>query len=76
VGLVYIPRELLRVTIVRPRVAGVLKMVSEPTLTVSWARMGQFRRIQYHTGQGCGYVRMTCGSSGRDTVCMMCVCQY
>jgi hypothetical protein len=46
VGLVYIPRELLRVTIVRPRVARVLKMVLEPTLTVSWARMGQFRRIQ------------------------------
>jgi hypothetical protein len=46
VGLVYDPRELLGVTIARPRVAGVLQMVSEPTLTVSWARTGQLRRIR------------------------------
>jgi hypothetical protein len=37
---------------------GVLQMVSEPTLTVSRARTGQLRRIQWRTGQGRGYVRM------------------
>jgi hypothetical protein len=58
VGLVYDTRELPGVTTVRPVVAGVLQIVSEPTLTVSRAR----------TGQGRGYVRMTRGSSRRDTV--------
>jgi hypothetical protein len=48
VELVYDPRELLGVTTARPGMAGVLKMVSEPTLTVSWVRTGQ-RRV---------YVRM------------------
>jgi hypothetical protein len=58
VGLVYDTRELPGVTTVRPGVAGVLQIVSEPTLTVSRARTGQRR----------GYVRMTRGSSRRDTV--------
>jgi hypothetical protein len=57
-GLVYDPRGLPGVTTARPRVAGVLQMVSEPTLTVSRAC----------TGQGRGYVRMMRGSSRRDTV--------
>jgi hypothetical protein len=43
-GLVYDSRVLPGVTIIRPRVAGVLQMVSELTLTVSWARLGQLRR--------------------------------
>jgi hypothetical protein len=46
VGLVYDPREVLEVTTARPRVVGVLQMVSEPTLAVSWARMGQLRMIR------------------------------
>jgi hypothetical protein len=46
VGLVYDPMRLLKVTTVRPRVVGVLQMVSEPALTVSRACMGQLRRIQ------------------------------
>jgi hypothetical protein len=62
VGLVYDPRELPGVMTVRPGVAGVLQMISEPTLTVSRA----------HTGQGRGYVCMTHGSSGRDTVWYVC----
>jgi hypothetical protein len=62
VGLVYDPRGLPGVTTVRLGVAGVLQMVSEPTLAVSWAR----------TGQGRGYVLMTRGSSGRDTVWYVC----
>jgi hypothetical protein len=68
VGLVYDPMELTEVTTVRPGVPGVLQMVSEPTLVVSRARMGQLRRIRWRTGQGRGYIRMTRGSSGRDTV--------
>jgi hypothetical protein len=62
VGLVYDPRGLLGVTTARLGVSGVLQMVSEPTLTVSWVR----------TGQGRGYVRMTRESSGRDTVWYVC----
>jgi hypothetical protein len=46
----------------------VLQMISEPTLTVSWACTGQLRRIRWHTGQGRGYVRITRGSSERDMV--------
>jgi hypothetical protein len=72
VGLVYDPRGLPGVTTVRPGVAGVLQMVSEPTLAVSRARTGQLRRIRWRTGQGRGYVRMTCGSSRRDTVWYVC----
>jgi hypothetical protein len=68
VGLVYDPRGLPGVTTARPEVAGVLQMVLEPTLVVSWARTGQLRRIQWRTGQGRGYVRMMRGSSRRDTV--------
>jgi hypothetical protein len=45
-GLVYDPKGLPGVTIARPRVAGVLQMVLEPTLAVSWACTGQLRRIQ------------------------------
>jgi hypothetical protein len=72
VELVYNPRGLSGVTSVRPRVAGVLQMVSEPTLTISWMHTGQLRRIRWRTGQGRGYVRMTCGSSGRDTIGYIC----
>jgi hypothetical protein len=72
VGLVYDPRGLSGVTIVRPGMAGVLQMVSEPTLVVSRARTGQLRRIQWRTGQGRGYVRMTRVSSRRDTVWYVC----
>jgi hypothetical protein len=46
VGLVYDPKGLSGVKIDRPRVARVLQMVSEPTLAISWARMGQLRRIR------------------------------
>jgi hypothetical protein len=35
---------------------------------VSRSRTCQLRRIQWRTGQGYGYVRMTRESSGRDTV--------
>jgi hypothetical protein len=45
-------------------VAGVLQMVSEPTLTVSRVHTGELRRIRWHMGQGCEYVCMTRGSSG------------
>jgi hypothetical protein len=72
VGLVYDPREQPGVTTARPGVAGVLQMVSEPTLVVSQARTGQLRRIQWRTGQGHGYVCMTCGSSARFTVWYVC----
>jgi hypothetical protein len=65
VGLVYDSKELPVVTTTRSGVAGVLQMVSEPTLTVSLVRTGQLRRIQWHTGQGHGHVCMTRGSSGR-----------
>jgi hypothetical protein len=68
VELIYYPRGLPGVTIVRPRVAGVLQMVSELTLMVSRVRMGQLRKIWWRTGQRCGYIHMTYGSSGRDTV--------
>jgi hypothetical protein len=44
-GLVYDPRELLGVMTGRPGVAGVLQMVSEPTLGVSRVRTRQLRRI-------------------------------
>jgi hypothetical protein len=71
------------VTTVRPGVAGVLQMVSELTLAVSWACVGQLRRIRWHMGQGRGYVRMTCGSSRMDGIIHMLltgrtvrVCQY
>jgi hypothetical protein len=72
VGLVYDPRGLPGVTIARPGVAGVLQMVSEPTLVVSQARMGQLRRIQWRTNQRHGYICMTRGSFGRDTVWYIC----
>jgi hypothetical protein len=72
VRLVYDSMGLPGVTTVRAGVAGVLQMVSEPTLTVSRARMGQLRRIRWRTGQGHGYICMTRGSSGRDTVCYVC----
>jgi hypothetical protein len=72
VGLVYDPRGLPGVMTARPGVAGVLQMVSEPTLAVSRAHTGQLRRIRWRTGQGCGYVRMMRGSSGRNTVWYVC----
>jgi hypothetical protein len=46
VGLVYDIRGLPGVTTVRPGVAGVLQMISEPTRVVSRARTGQLRRIR------------------------------
>jgi hypothetical protein len=46
VGLVYDPSELTGLTTARTGVAGVLQLVSEPTLTVSRARTGQLGRIQ------------------------------
>jgi hypothetical protein len=67
-GLVYDPKELPGVTTARRGVTGVLQMVSEPTLAVSRAHMGQLRGIWWHTGQGREYIRMTRGSSGSDTV--------
>jgi hypothetical protein len=70
--LVYDPMGLAGVTTARPGVAGVLQMVSEPTVTVSRARIVQLRRIRWRTGQGCGYVCMTRGSSRRDTVWYVC----
>jgi hypothetical protein len=72
VGLVYDPRVLPGVMTARPRVNEVLQMVSESTLAVSRAHTGQLRRIRWHTGQGRGYVHMTCGSSGRETVWYAC----
>jgi hypothetical protein len=72
VGLVYDPRGLPGVTTIRPKVLGVLQMVSDPTLTVSQACTCQLRRIRWCTGQGRGYVRMTRGSSGRDTIWYIC----
>jgi hypothetical protein len=71
-GLVYDPNGLPGVMTTRPEVAGVLQMVSEPTLTVSRARTGQLRRVQWRTGQGHAYVRMTRGSPGRDMVWYVC----
>jgi hypothetical protein len=46
VGLVYDTRGLPGVTTVRPRMAEILQMISEPTLMVSRARTGQLRRIR------------------------------
>jgi hypothetical protein len=46
VRLVYDPRGLPGVTTARPEVAGVLQIVSEPTLAVLRARTGQLRRIR------------------------------
>jgi hypothetical protein len=46
VGLVYDTRGLPGVTTVRPRMAEMLQMISEPTLMVSWARTSQLRRIR------------------------------
>jgi hypothetical protein len=40
VGTIYDPRELLGVTTVDPRLDRVLRVVSEPTLKVSWACVG------------------------------------
>jgi hypothetical protein len=67
-GLFYDSRGLPEVTTARPGVAGVLQMVSKPTLAVSRVCTCQLTRIRQRTGQGCGYVRMTRGSSGRDTI--------
>jgi hypothetical protein len=72
VTLVYDPRGLPGVTTARPGVARVLQMVSEPTLAVSLARTCQLSRIRWRTGQGRGYVRITRGSSERDTVWYVC----
>jgi hypothetical protein len=72
VGLVYDPRGLSGVTTARPGVAGVFQMVSESTLAVSQACTGQLRRIWWRTCQRCEYVRMMCGSSGRDMVWYVC----
>jgi hypothetical protein len=67
VRLVYDPTGLAGVTTAMLGVPGVLQMVSEPTLAASRSRTGQLRRIRWRTGQGRGYIRMTRGSSGRDT---------
>jgi hypothetical protein len=72
VRLVYDSRGLPGVMTVMPGVAGVLQMVSEPTLVVLRVCTGQLKRMQWRTGQGRGYVRMTRGSSGRDTVWYVC----
>jgi hypothetical protein len=72
VGLVYDPRGLLGVTTARSGVPGVLQMVPEMTLAVSQVRTGQLRRIRWRTDKRRGYVRMTYGSSGRDTVWYVC----
>jgi hypothetical protein len=39
-GMIYDPRELPGVSIADPGVDGVLQMVSEPTLAVSWVCVG------------------------------------
>jgi hypothetical protein len=72
VGLVYDPRGLSGVMTTSPGVAEVLQMISELTLVISRARTSQLRRIRWRTGQGRRYVRMTRGSSGRDTVWYVC----
>jgi hypothetical protein len=72
VGLVYDHMGLSGITTVRPGVTGVLQMVLELTLVVSRARTGQLRRIRWRMSQGHGYVRMTHGSSGRDTIWYVC----
>jgi hypothetical protein len=63
---------LLGVPIARPKVAGVLQMISEPTLVVSRARTDQLIKIWWRMGQGRGYICMTRGSSERDTVRYVC----
>jgi hypothetical protein len=68
VELVYDPTGLTGVMITRPGVPRVLQIVSELTLVVSRVHMGQLRKIRWRTGQGRGYVRMTCESFERDTV--------
>jgi hypothetical protein len=68
VWLVYNPRGLPGVTITRPGMVGVLQMVSEPTLAVLRVCMGQLRRKRWRTGYGRGFIHMTRGFSGRDTV--------
>jgi hypothetical protein len=45
IRLVYDPKELPGVIIIRPGVAGVLQLVLDPTLTISWACMCQLRRL-------------------------------
>jgi hypothetical protein len=72
VGLVYDPKGLSGVTTARLGVAGVLQMVSEPTLAISRAHTSQLRRIRWRMGQGRGYVRMTRVSFGRDMVWYVC----
>jgi hypothetical protein len=54
VGLVYDPKELQGVTTIRPEVAGVFQMVSEPPLTVSRACTCQLRMIRWRTGRDVG----------------------
>jgi hypothetical protein len=49
VGLVYDAKVLLGVMTARPMVAGVLQIISEPTLVVSRARTSQLRRIRWCT---------------------------
>jgi hypothetical protein len=71
VKLVYDPMKLSGVTTAIPGVVGVLQMVSELTHAISRACTGQLRRIQWCMNQGLGYVRMTHGSSERDTVYML-----
>jgi hypothetical protein len=44
-GLIYDPRGLSGVMIVRSEMARVLQMVLEPILVISQARMSQLRRI-------------------------------
>jgi hypothetical protein len=72
VRLVYDPRELLRVTTIRFRVARVLQIIPELTLMVSQACMGQLKMIRYRLGQGHGYIRMMHRSSRRDMIWYVC----
>jgi hypothetical protein len=72
VVLVYDSMGLPGVMTTRPGVPGVLQMVSEMTLMVSRTRTGQLRRIRWRTGQRCGYICMTRGSSERDTIWYVC----
>jgi hypothetical protein len=72
VRLVYDLSELSGVITIGPIVVGVLQMISEPTLVISRAHMGQLKRIWCRTGQGHAYVRMTRGTSVRDTIWYVC----
>jgi hypothetical protein len=72
VGLVYNPTRLSRVTINMPEVAGVLQNGIRVDTHGFTMRMGQLRRIRWHTGQGRGYVRIMHGSSRRDLVWYVC----